>query len=49
MLSYTKKVYVNDSLVFKMHVDIIKPSFAFENLVLLCDLDLIGKKISIIP
>jgi hypothetical protein len=49
MLSYTKRVYVNRSLVVKMHVDITKSSFAFENLVLLCELDFIGKKISIMP
>lgn len=49
MLSHTKRVYVDHSLVVKMHVDITKPSFAFENLVLLHNLDLIGKKISIMP
>jgi hypothetical protein len=49
MFNHTKKVYVDHSLVVKMHVDITKPSFAFENMVLLCYLDLIGKKISIMP
>jgi hypothetical protein len=31
--SRTKRVFVDHSLVAKMHVDITKPSFAFENLV----------------
>jgi hypothetical protein len=44
MLSYAKRVYVNHYLVVKMHVNITKPSFAFENLILLCDLDLIDKE-----
>jgi hypothetical protein len=49
LLSCTKRVYGDHSLVVKMHVNITKPSFAFENLVLLCDLNLIGKKFSIMP